>query len=156
MREQKEGCPVVADHLPLTQAVPSDEPVPRPPWDDEPMGERTDDRLPGGGRTTVPPPMPEPSDVARRVENLDNQQQDQEAYAAAKESLEPLTPRTQMDQSGEVPRPSWDDRYRDELYSPITPMADLQYRLFPPVSRPLPGSNHEPGHLCHERDLLDP
>ena len=52
------------------------------------MGEGTDDRLPGGGRTTVPPPMPEPSNVARRVENLDNQQQDQEDYAAAKEGLE--------------------------------------------------------------------
>ena len=81
------------------------------------MGEGTEDRLPGGGRTTVPPPMPEPNDAARRVENLDNQQQDQEDYAAAKESLEPLTPKTQMDQSGEIPRPSWDDRYRDELYS---------------------------------------
>ena len=86
--------------------------------------------------------MPEPSNVARRVENLDNQQQDQEDYAAAKESLEPLTPRTQMDQSGEIPRPS----SNRELYS-ICPTADLQYRLFPPVSRPLPGSNHEPTGL---------
>ena len=32
-------------------------------------------------------------------------------------------------------------------HSPICPTADLQYRLFPPVSRPLPGSNHDPTGL---------
>ena len=52
-----------------------------------------------------------------------------------------------MDQSGAIPRPAWDDRYRDELYSPILATADLQYRLFPPVSRPLPGNNQEPTGL---------
>ena len=111
------------------------------------MEEGADARLPAGDRTTVPSPMPEPSDAARRVENLDHQQQDHEAYTAAKGSLEPLTPRTQIDQSGAVPRAAWDDEYRDELYAPICPTADLQYRLFPPVSRPLPGSSDEPTGL---------
>ena len=111
------------------------------------MGEGADGRLPSGGRTPAPPPMPTSTNAAKRVELLDTQHQDQEDYSAAKESLEPPTPRTQTDQSGAVPRPAWDDRYRDELYSPIYATADLQYRLFPPVSRPLPGSNQEPTGL---------
>ena len=64
-----------------------------------------------------------------------------------KENFEPPSPRTQTDLSGAVPRPAWDDRYRDELYSPIYGSANLPYRLFPPVSRPLPGSNQEPTGL---------
>ena len=76
--------------------APSGEPVPRP-WEDEPMEVGTDDRLPSGGRTSAPPPMPAPNNVARRVELLDPQQQDQEDYAAAKDSLVPPAPRTQID-----------------------------------------------------------
>ena len=90
--------------------------------------------------------MPASNNAARRVELLDKQHQDQEDYLATKESLEPPSPRTQTDQSGAVPRPAWDDRYRDELYSPIHATA-LQYHLFAPVSRPLPGSNQEPTGL---------
>ena len=42
--------------------------------------------------------------------------------------LAPPSPRAQTDLSGAVPRLSWDDRYRDELYSEIYNAADLPYR----------------------------
>ena len=119
----------------------------RPRWDDEPMEGGAQACLPAGGQDEAPSPLAEPTTAARRVEHLDTQQQDQENYAAPQDQLGPPMPRTQMDQSGEIPRPGWDDGYRDELYAEILPTADLQYRLFPPVSRPLPGSNHEPTGL---------
>ena len=136
MEERTDGRLPAGNRLPVPHAepVPSGEPGLRPPWEDEPMQEGAEERLPAGGLATVSPPMPEPSHVARRVENLDDLQQAQEGYAAAREGLEPLTPRTQMDQSGEIPRPSWDERYREELYSPVLATADLQYRLFPAVA----------------------
>ena len=83
------------------------------------MAEEAEGRLPIGGRAPAPPTVPASDDAARRVELLEKQHQDQEDYLITKENLEPPFPRTQTDLSGAVPRPAWDDRYRDELYSPI-------------------------------------
>ena len=149
MEEVAEGRLPAGDRFPAPHSrhAPSNVPAPRPPWEDEPMGEGAGDHPTGSGRTPAPPPTPAPNNAVRRVERLDKEQQDQEDFSATKEGLETPTPRTQMDQSGAVPRPAWDDRYRDELYSPIYATADLQYRLFPSISRPLPGSDQEPTGL---------
>ena len=71
----------------------------------------------------------------RRVELLDDFHQDQEDFLVGKESLAAPAPRTQTEESGAVPLPA--DRDLAELYPPIYEAPEIQYRLFPAISRPL-------------------
>ena len=95
-RKQMGGCPVVADLLPLTQGL--------RPVASQCRAHRGKTSRWRWEQTIGCPVAAEPlpllpclRPVARRVELLDPQQQDQEDYAAAKDSLVPPSPRTQID-----------------------------------------------------------
>ena len=90
----------------------------------------------------------------RRVELLDDLHHDQEGYLAAKDSLAAPAPRTQTEESGAVPRPAWADCDLTELYPPVYDAPEVQFRLFPKISRPLPAGGHEPTGLIDTENYL--